>query len=630
MARLYNLSFKRQIVSLRGISVLSVFFFHLNFEYFRNGYLGVDIFFLISGYVITQSLVKNWNGNKLDVILKFYVKRFNRIYPNLVFILVFVLLIFLFVIPFTHFLTNLNFFFYSLFGYSNIAYYLGGNDYFKDIDNPFLHTWSLGVETQIYVIFPLLFLLIFSFKKFKLDDTSLYLLIVTLFLSLFLFVYLYNKNYNLVFYFPIFRLWEFLLGSLIFFLDVRIKKNNFLANFSILIVLIILSVGDFRNFSFINLITIFLASVYIVTFKKENYFNGKFINFIGKISYSFYLWHLPIIFLSKYFFEISFISSIFIFIFTIWTSYLTYNLIEKKFKYFSYLNKNLIFNYKFIITLAIFTSLLYIFNNKNFIRNLVLNNNYYEKVFNWQGSKEFSKIYNNCLNSNLVKKNIEFSNQCKFKFDPNNKDNLFFIEGNSYAGNFLEMFQNSLVVKNAFFSYVPETNLKKSEFFKYYDNTGHKFNLIHYSFVVQTFQDLEQLKFNLSELKKFEHDRNLKKTNILILGAIPHISSGPHPVDCLKYSKNCYINIIEDRNSRSLDLLSDEIKKFINNNNDRFIIHYEPYFQLCPMEIKLCKIYLKNNKQLFFRDYTHLTIEGSKYLSDHFDNYLIKKYLKFN
>jgi peptidoglycan/LPS O-acetylase OafA/YrhL len=111
MARLYNLSFKRQIVSLRGISVLSVFFFHLNFEYFRNGYLGVDIFFLISGYVITQSLVKNWNGNKLDVILKFYVKRFNRIYPNLVFILVFVSLIFLLVIPFTHFLTNLNFFF---------------------------------------------------------------------------------------------------------------------------------------------------------------------------------------------------------------------------------------------------------------------------------------------------------------------------------------------------------------------------------------------------------------------------------------------------------------------------------------------------------------------------------------
>ena len=177
-----------------------------------------------------------------------------------------------------------------------------------------------------------------------------------MFLSLFLFVYLYNENRSLVFYLPIFRLWEFLLGSLIFFLDKRIKKNNFLANFSILIVLIILSVGNFRNFSFINLITIFLASVYIVTFKKENYFNSKFINFIGKISYSFYLWHLPIIFLSKYFFVISLTSSIFIFIFTTWTSYLTYNLIEKKFKYFPYLNKNPIFNYKFISNFFIYVT----------------------------------------------------------------------------------------------------------------------------------------------------------------------------------------------------------------------------------------------------------------------------------
>ena len=69
MSSFYNLSFKRQIVSLRALSVLSVFFFHLDFEYFKNGYLGVDIFFLISGYVITQSLVKNWNSNKLHKIL---------------------------------------------------------------------------------------------------------------------------------------------------------------------------------------------------------------------------------------------------------------------------------------------------------------------------------------------------------------------------------------------------------------------------------------------------------------------------------------------------------------------------------------------------------------------------------
>ena len=225
MSRFYNLSFKKQIVSLRAISVLSVFFFHLNLEYFKNGYLGVDIFFLISGYVITQSLYKNWNGNKLHTILKFYVKRFKRVYPNLIFILVFVSLIFLLIVPLEHFLINLKNVFYSLFGFSNIAYYLGGNDYFKDIGNPFLHTWSLGVETQIYIIFPFLFLFIISFKKTRNDDIYLYTLSLILFLSFFLFVYLFDKNKSLVFYFSIFRLWEFLLGSLVFFLDERIKKK---------------------------------------------------------------------------------------------------------------------------------------------------------------------------------------------------------------------------------------------------------------------------------------------------------------------------------------------------------------------------------------------------------------------
>ena len=115
----------------------------------------------------------------------------------------------------------------------------------------------------------------------------------------------------------------------------------------------------------------------------------------------------------------------------------------------------------------------------------------------------------------------------------------------------------------------------------------------------------------------------------MILGAIPHISKGPHPIDCLKYSKKCYINVNEDRETRSLDLLSDEVKKFINNNNDRSLIYYKPYFKLCTNETELCEVYLKNNKQLFFRDPTHLTIQGSKYLSEHFDNYFLET-LKLN
>ena len=89
------------------------------------------------------------------------------------------------------------------------------------------------------------------------------------------------------------------------------------------------------------------------------------------------------------------------------------------------------------------------------------------------------------------------------------------------------------------------------------------------------------------------------------------------------------IKSLKVKDLENKDLLSDEVKKFIKYNNGRSIIYYEPYFKLCSNETELCKVYLKNNKQLFFRDPTHLTIQGSKYLSDHFDNYLIKT-LKLN
>lgn len=97
----------------------------------------------------------------------------------------------------------------------------------------------------------------------------------------------------------------------------------------------------------------------------------------------------------------------------------------------------------------------------------------------------------------------------------------------------------------------------------------------------------------------------------------------------LNIQKNAILTSLRIEKSRTLDLLSDEVKKFIKYNNGRSIIYYEPYFKLCSNETELCKVYLKNNKQLFFRDPTHLTIQGSKYLSDHFDNYLIKT-LKLN
>ena len=150
---------------LRALSVLLVFFYHLKLDFFKNGYLGVDIFFIISGYVITARLYRDYIENGSISISNFFLRRFKRIYPVLFFFLFTILIIIILISPSEYFLNRLNTIFFSLFGLSNIYYLLSNKDYFDTVfDDPLNHTWSLGVEEQFYFIFPIIFVsLIFFF-----------------------------------------------------------------------------------------------------------------------------------------------------------------------------------------------------------------------------------------------------------------------------------------------------------------------------------------------------------------------------------------------------------------------------------------------------------------------------------
>ena len=156
---------RADIDTLRAISVISVIIFHLEQSYFPNGYLGVDIFFVISGYVITKSIIKDFSKDKFN-FLEFYYKRIKRILPVFLIVLssTFLFSLFIFLIA------DLNRFLESLLSslgfVSNFYFWITGG-YFSTNDQlkPLLHIWSLSVEEQFYLFFPFFLYLIFKIKK---------------------------------------------------------------------------------------------------------------------------------------------------------------------------------------------------------------------------------------------------------------------------------------------------------------------------------------------------------------------------------------------------------------------------------------------------------------------------------
>jgi peptidoglycan/LPS O-acetylase OafA/YrhL len=149
-------SYRPEINGLRALAVVAVIINHFNKDILPSGYLGVDIFFVISGFVITSSMAGRSSRNFGDLLMGFYVRRIKRLVPALVvFVVITSFLICMFnPNPGTYLQTGMT----SLFGLSNLFLLKNSIDYFATSTelNPFTHTWSLGVEEQFYFLFPFL------------------------------------------------------------------------------------------------------------------------------------------------------------------------------------------------------------------------------------------------------------------------------------------------------------------------------------------------------------------------------------------------------------------------------------------------------------------------------------------
>lgn len=344
----HQLNNKRNILidSIRGIATISVVLFHLELDFALNGFVGVDIFFVISGYLVFNSLRDNYDSS-FKSIIKFWDKRIKRIYP----LLIVVCLATTFLSYFSHlpsqFVVNTKAVNSILLFSSNLFWKYFNPDYWdhSNINQYFTHSWSLSIEEQFYFILPFIFYI--TIKSRNLAFLSFILLFIESF-------YAANNNDH---YATFARAWQFLLGISVIFIKSKIvispRWKMILSILSCIFISIALmpflynrniipmTISSFGTFIFL------LASVDYKNFRKNIIL--KFLSHIGKMSYSYYLWHLIIttqlklqnLFLGKF-------EKIFFFVVLYSISNLSYYFVEKN-KFILY-SKNF---YKITLTLVI-------------------------------------------------------------------------------------------------------------------------------------------------------------------------------------------------------------------------------------------------------------------------------------
>ena len=313
-----KLNRRLDIQALRGIAVLAVIFFHAKPNLFPLGYLGVDIFFVISGFIVTPLIIRiqseSLSSRENLVNLKnFYIRRFFRLAPAMGTTLMVVALgIFLF--------GNLNDHLrfakqglITLILLGNLGAYKLSGDYFHHYPNPLIHTWSLSVEEQIYLLLPIIILIMFQKRRIlKNRLAKVYFGIISVSLTLFLIPQVMYPIYTLLhfsnpeninYYSPLSRVWEFCLGGLIFIFKREQEINRPIMNLAALGGLTLLIFGPFQLSTtsasafaaILSAVTIHLSGRH----KHEDKFTLTLI-WVGDRSYSIYLIHMPIIYFAIY------------------------------------------------------------------------------------------------------------------------------------------------------------------------------------------------------------------------------------------------------------------------------------------------------------------------------------------
>jgi len=641
-------SFEIEINGLRGLAILLVVLFHYEIYPFSGGFIGVDIFFVISGYLIGK-IIENKNFNFLNY-KEFLFKRVKRIFPGLFFLLIISFIFFSFLLSPEHLIEFSKSLISNLLLIPNFYFWTESN-YFDVSSNykPLLHTWSLGVEYHFYLIWPLLVWIIKDlFKdKFFLNLFFIVFIIFSLVFNLYIISFgpvfenkfLYGKYVSdTIFYLSPFRIFEFVFGYLLVINKKRIK-NNFINEIIfvfgfLLIIYAALSFDGKTLFPSTNALFPTIGA-FLLIFSKGSFFSNKllkneFTNYLGNISFSLYLYHWPVLIFYKYykFTDLTLIEKFLCIILSIFFAHLSFRYIEKP-----YLNKKEIFPKKniLILTSLMILCLSAIYSNGWQFRLSNSEKNVLTSIDNQPGGI--------CEKNQKIKKNSD----CLYG-DINNLDIL--LVGDSHGKALFQGLKNFSKINNLnlltfedmcknYPSYndteinnctidvdVPKTMIIGKKFYDYqiaYKDLD-KFSRQYLSAIVQ--------------IKKNSHFDNLKK--IIIIGQVPEFfSSYGDLTSC--FTRPSYIdkkkcnNLFNKRDFMKKKNVSEALqnhaqKKKLNSffkknlaefyTDDLKLYFFDPFDYFCD-DGACVQV---NGTKLIYSDATHLSVYGSTFLIERIKN----------
>ena len=627
------IKYRKDIDGLRAISVVSVIIYHFQFNIFgfdilKGGFLGVDIFFVISGYLITKIIIKEIKNGNLSIIT-FYERRMRRILPVLFLVIFIFFFISYFLLFYGHFVEYAETALWSIFFSSNV-YFVLNNLFYGSLDNslkPLLHTWSLSVEEQFYLFYPIILVIIYKFFK----KNFIFFTVIGILSSLLLTEYFHKSNIYTFYLIP-FRGWELLFGGLLVYIERRVAVSSLVHNFSFLIIIFFLFVFDkfkFNHPSFWTLIPV-LSTCVILLNRNENTFTYRILSqkniiFIGLISYSLYLWHYPIISFANYrtLDEPSILIKFLLILLIFCISCLSYYYVEIIFRDKKKIPSNnffliIIFFFLCLISLSIVSiKKIKSYNINKSIAGIFLDNT----VFSLSTEK-FRKEYNIKFEDTFDKKNILIVG------DSHADDlfRIFFLSKYKYPGYNFSLMMGDFY---CFSMFVKEQHTKCGDvYLKQKSKDIFLEDILKSNFIIISTQwedrDFEELPFIVKWAE-------LNSKTLVITSNTPEFKTflafGNSTIldnylmknkNILKDNKLNYIqkSSLEEIYFQNIKKEVFEINKKLKHISQKYNLKYLDKFDyICNRELKKCNVLTPGGQKIFY-DYGHYTLEGSKYFSE--------------